>query len=130
MNLQKTLQALLVADDLIESVVNGEKQISIREGHRGYREDRVLIGSIESLCALKEITEVRFTRFKRLTLEELADDGFETHEEALEALREYYPKLTEDSAVTVIRWDDIAEEGEVEEGEVEESEVEEGGSDE
>ncbi|MEX0587266.1 MAG: ASCH domain-containing protein [Patescibacteria group bacterium] len=110
--LKKPLVALLVAPDdgMRRDIVAGVKQITIREGYReGYEVGRpVMLGcETEPWCVLANITAVRHCALAEVTPEELEADGFQDHDDMLEGMRRFYPEMTWDSAVTVIRWENV-----------------------
>jgi len=104
--MKRAMQALLIAGERQkEEVLSGKKKITIRKDHRDYSTGSVLIGChILNWATLKTITGIRFTTVGELTPEELQDNGLLDDLDALEVLREYYPDLTLESKVTVIRW--------------------------
>ncbi len=105
------LVALLVADDpkMREKIANGEKTLTIREGFRDYRPGQtvMLCCHLEPWAVMADITEVRHCQVKELTEEEARADGQENLKELFKALRNYYPRLTGDSFVTIIRWTNV-----------------------
>ena len=108
--LKHPLQALLVAPDsqMRADILRGAKKITIREGARDYRDGQVMLCChIEPWAVMAKITSVRHCALRDVTKKEYEDDGFETHEELLDGLKRFYPDLTLDSPVTVIRWGDI-----------------------
>ncbi|KKR10321.1 MAG: hypothetical protein UT37_C0003G0020 [Parcubacteria group bacterium GW2011_GWA2_39_18] len=105
------LVALLVAPDrhMRQQILWEEKTLTVREGHRDYR-----VGSPVMLCChivpwavMATIVEVRHCLLKEVTQEECLQDGVRNLEELLNNLRKYYPNISLDSPVTIIKWDDI-----------------------
>lgn len=104
------LQALLMAgEEMRDDVMSGRKTITIREGWRDYQVDKpVLIGChILNWATMKIVCDVCHKTLREVTHQELLDDKFESHEEVIRYLRRWYPAITLDSRVTVIRWRDV-----------------------
>tara|TARA_Y100000310_G_scaffold213611_1_gene214555 strand:+ start:1571 stop:1939 length:369 start_codon:yes stop_codon:yes gene_type:complete len=108
--MKRALLSLLIApdDEMREAILSGEKEITIREGHRDYTLGPVTITChIEPWCVAADITNVRHTKLKELTIEECEAEGYSNWNEAVRDLRKYYPKIDLESNVTVIRWDNV-----------------------
>lgn len=107
MTLKRPLTALLIALDerMRRNILSGEKCITIREGARDYQPGVAMICCpIDTWCVRVEICDVRHCLISELTPEECRADGFCSIEHAVEELRRFYPNISEDSTVTVIRW--------------------------
>ena len=103
--MKKPLQAILMASDFHDMCELGAKLITIREGHRSYDlGTAVLCCHIANWCMMVEITSVCHTTIENLTCGDLADDGFVSATHALSELGRFYPSISLDSPVTVIRW--------------------------
>lgn len=105
------LQALLVAPDYLmrKNILSGKKKISIREGHRDYQVGKpvMLCCHIVPWVVMADVISVRHCTLGEVTEEEYRDDGFETQEELLVGLQQFYPDMTPDSPVTVICWENV-----------------------
>ena len=110
MELRRPLVALLLAPDeeMWERALDGRKRISIREGHRDYRvhETLMVCCHIRDSAFMATVTGVRHCLLREVTQEECAADGFDSQAALLAGLQAFYPNLTLDSAVTVLRWGD------------------------
>jgi len=108
---KQPLYALLVApiEEMIVAVLDGTKTITVREGHRDYRPGLpvMLCCHLEGWAVQADIVNVRHCALKEVTEEEWADDGFTSQEDLLTGLQRFYPCLTMDSPVTVIRWKNV-----------------------
>jgi hypothetical protein len=104
--MKRALQAILIAGEEMKfDVLNGSKNITIREGHRNYTNGPVLIGcNYRDWATMREIVDVRHTILRDITEEEYKSDGFETKSDMLVELSKFYPNINWDSEVTVIRW--------------------------
>lgn len=108
--MKNPLYALLVApdDQMRLDIVRKIKKISIREGHRDYRLGPVMLCChLVPWAVMAHITEVRHCALREVTKEEYQADGFKTQKALLEGLKRFYPTMTLDSPVTVIRWDNV-----------------------
>lgn len=106
--MKTALRALLIAPEpqMIADVINRVKCISIRKGHRDYVAGQpILIGCPKTNWAvMADVVEVIHCTLEEITFEDLEADGFLTHTDALDQLQRFYPHMTLDSAVTVIKW--------------------------
>jgi len=108
--MKSAMRALLIAPGpMVANVMNGRKQMIIREGHRDYAAGQVImIGChVANWAVLADVSEVRHCRAAELTMGECESDGFDCLEAAIAGLQKYYPHLTKDSPVTVLRWDRV-----------------------
>lgn len=107
-NLRRPLIALLLApnEEMWEMALSGTKRITIREGHRDYRAGDTLMVCchIRDSAFMATVTEVRHCWFTEVDTQEWSDDGFSSREEFEAGLKKFYPSMTTDSPVTVIRW--------------------------
>lgn len=103
------LVALLFAPEqkMWSNIINGSKQITIREGHRDYQ-----VGQSVMLCChlcnnvvMADIVSVRHCLLVNVTKKEYEADGFKSRSELLQGLRRFYPNLKMSSPVTVIGWE-------------------------
>lgn len=105
------LCALLLAtdDEMWGNALTGRKAITIREGHRDYRVGApVMLCNTElCFCVEADVVSVRHCTLGEVTDEELQADGFRDRDDLLAGMRQYYPQLTFESPVTVIRWDGV-----------------------
>lgn len=108
--MKQPFYALFVSPNIKERVdiLRGKRKITIREGHRDYRLDLVMICChLEPWAVMADITDVRHCILGEVTEEEYKADGFNTRDELLNELRRYYPDIDLNSPVTVIRWDNV-----------------------
>jgi hypothetical protein len=110
-NLKYPLVAILLAPEepMWIAALREEKQITIRQGHRDYREGTpaVLCCHIKNAAVMVDITEVRHCSLRELTDAELKADGFLDHQDCITQMRRFYSDIDLDSAVTVVRWKNI-----------------------
>lgn len=106
--MKRPLVALLLAPDsrMWADVMLGDKQITIREGHRDYQagEPLMLCCHILDRAVRTEVMAVRHCTLGDVSRAEYLADGFSTWPELLTGLRRFYPNMDENSPVTVIRW--------------------------
>ncbi len=100
---------LIAGEEAKKAVVEGWKTVTIREGHRDYQVgDRLMLGcQWLSWMVFAEVTYVRHSLASEVSEEDLRDDGYASHDEMAEDLRQFYPNFTLDSLVTVVRWGNV-----------------------
>ena len=106
--MKNPLYALLVApdDQMRLAIVRKDKKISIREGHRDYQIGPVMLCChLEPWAVMADITNVRHCTLKEVTKKEYVADEVNNRQKLLELMKKFYPHMTIDSPVTVIRWD-------------------------
>jgi hypothetical protein len=103
--LKEPLTALLLAEELIDATLSGKKFVTVREGHRNYKPGRVIFACPEvEWSMMKEITNVKHTTPKKCDKRDYLDEGWVSREDMVEDLKRFYPNLTMDSPITVIRF--------------------------
>ena len=108
--IKKPLQALLMSpsEEQWESILSEKKKITIREGNRDYHLGAVIITNPErGYCLSATIAKVNHYVAREVPEQDFMDDGYKSRTEMISDLRKFYPDLTPDSEVTVIRWDNI-----------------------
>lgn len=103
------LQALLIApeQEMRDAILSGQKTITIREGHRDYRPGQVMLCChLVPWAVMANITEVQHTTLREVLPADMEADGFDSLSYMLDRMKRFYPNLTEDSAVTIVRWED------------------------
>lgn len=83
---------------LIPGLLSGEKEITIRAGERDFEENITIAGYPAAVDAVFRQSLID------TPLVDLFDDGFESFRDALESLQAFYPDLTPESMVTVVRF--------------------------
>jgi len=104
------MDVLLVAGEgARDAVFDGTKRISIRSGHRNYKVGGrlILCCHILNWATMKTIKSVKWTTLADVTPIEYRDDGFSTWTDLRDGLRKFYPEITDNSPVTIIRWGEI-----------------------
>lgn len=103
--LDRPLTALLLAEELIEDTESGHKTVTIRQGHRDYQPGKVIFACPEvGWSTAKEITEVKHTTPRCCEKQDYRDEGWKSRKNMVEDIQRFYPKLTMDSQITVIRF--------------------------
>lgn len=98
---------LKMAPDLMPSVKNGSKRITIRTGIRDIRLHKTLL--IESATNSEDTHTVVpkvivFSTLGKIPLSFLVEDGFESHQDAVEQMQRFYPDISLFSDVTAVCW--------------------------
>ena len=105
--MHRAMQAILIAgkkqrDDVLHNV----KRITIREGHRDYSPGSAMLGChILNWAIIRKIISVEHQLLADVTEQEYKDDGFNTLFELADGLRKYYPDISLNSPVTIVRWE-------------------------
>lgn len=103
---KRALQAILIAgEDGERDIRSGKKEVTIRKWYCSYTEGPVLLGChVRDWAVMGKITSVLRTTLKEVPMEDVRNDGFYSHEDALNGLKRFYPDMTLDSPVTVVRF--------------------------
>lgn len=106
-DMKRALQAILIAGEKMkEEVLNGTKKITIREGIRDYTLGPVILCChILNWATMRNITDVSYKKLNDITEEEYKADGFNSQEDMVEGLKEFYPNITLESDITIVRWE-------------------------
>jgi hypothetical protein len=90
----------------VDLIRTGGKKITFRAGRRRFRPGEM----VEGKCAEGVILPLRITGcvtkpLKDVSEEEARDDLFECREVILEGMRKFYPRMTWDTEITLIRFE-------------------------
>lgn len=108
--MKNPLYGLLIADDVQMrfNLITGVKRISMREGHRDFKNGPMLIGDPEnSFVVMVDIIKVKHILLSEVSPEEWEADGFVSQEDMLEKLKKFYPNINLDSPVTILFWENV-----------------------
>ena len=95
--------------DLIRS---GRKKITFRAGRRGFRPGEIVDGRCaEGVILPLRITSCETKALKDVTEEEARADLFESREVVLEGMRKFYPEMTWETEISLIRFEMAEEAG-------------------
>lgn len=106
--MKQALQALLIAPDhqMRTNIIYGRKTVTIREGHRDYHPGPVMICChLVPWAVMADVISVRHCTLLEVTDEEYKADGFHSQDDLLAGMKRFYPDMTMDSPVSVIRWE-------------------------
>jgi len=101
------VQYLKIADHLFPLIQSGVKSQTIREGARVITVGEPVEFTDPNGKALdhqRMVTGARITSLKYVTESEARLDGFQDCENLYQGLKQFYPDITPDSVVTVIRF--------------------------
>jgi len=107
---RRPLYALLIAPDEEErkKIISGEKTATIRTGRRNYNIGTVMLCChIDPWVVMASIKEVKYCELNLLEEEELNKCGYESVKDAVKKLQKFYPKIEENSYITMITWDNV-----------------------
>jgi len=105
--MKRPLTALEMDESFMEAVHEGHKLVTIREGHRDYKNgDRLMIlCAQDSFLPLRAVvTGVIHTTLGSVDESDRRSDMFDTVDDLLAGMRQFYPSIEKTSPVTVIRW--------------------------
>jgi hypothetical protein len=93
-------------EGFVELLESGQKQITIRRGRRDFRPD----DWVEGICAegdrfILQVTGCEVTTALDISEEDLRDDGFCDLDDFFAGMRKFYPNLSEEDEITVIRFE-------------------------
>jgi hypothetical protein len=89
--------------DLIRS---GRKKITFRAGRRKFRPGEIVDGACaEGVVLSLRITACETKPLREVTEEEARADLFESREVVLEGMRRFYPSMTWDTEISLIRFE-------------------------
>jgi len=97
-------QKLMCADGVFKALDYG-KEVTIRKGRRN-----ILLGNLifENIDTNEQahvwVNNVMYCRLKDVPLELLEYDGFSDVENALECMKDFYPDMTYETEVTVVKF--------------------------
>lgn len=90
------------------NVLTQKKQISIREGHRDYRNGPMMIcDQVEPFAVMVDVVLVKHITLGEVSEEEWLADGFTSQEDMLDGMRKFYPNIDLSSPVTVLFWNNV-----------------------
>ena len=98
------MQTLKLADDLFVPLREGNKEVTIRKGHRDIRIGKLLFeGAVdETLQEEVEVVEVRHIRVSGVSDDICQLDGFGNWVEFYQGMKHYYPDLDVTEECTII----------------------------
>lgn len=104
-NKKKPIQAIEVNKEWHSNIEKDIKNITIREGDRGYCKGRVILFCTQSSwCVEREIVNVESMKLSDVSDEIAILDGFKSSEDLYFKLKEYYPSINKGSIVTIVNW--------------------------
>jgi hypothetical protein len=90
----------------VDLIRTGSKRITFRAGRRRFQVGEVVDGRCaEGVVIPLRITDCRWKPLREVTEEEARDDLFEGREAVLEGMRRFYPEMTWDTDISLIRFE-------------------------
>jgi hypothetical protein len=106
--MSSVLQAIEVAPEWHENVEKNIKKITIRLGKRDYKKERTILCCPKtSWCTQRNVTEVTHSTLKEVSDAVAQEDGFKDNADLKSKLNEYYPDVSDDSEMTIVRWEEM-----------------------
>lgn len=100
-------QELRLSDELFAGLTAfPPKSVTVRTGHRPIQQAPLVFRGVsnELLTVTVAVDRVIHTRLRHVSPEDVEADGFLDHADMLQQMRRFYPDITEDSPVTVVRF--------------------------
>jgi len=98
------MQQLILAEDIFDQLETG-KRTTIRKGRRSINLDELEFESLtEKRKAVYYARMVYYCKLKDVLESDLINDGFENHADLLDKMKRFYPDLTDETELTVIRF--------------------------
>lgn len=89
---------LRMAPHLMEGVLSGEKEVTIRYGKREFEEEITIEGNPA------RVLETMQCKLIDTPLHVLDEDGFNTFREVIDGMKQFYPDITPESDVTIVKF--------------------------
>jgi hypothetical protein len=87
-----------LAEDLIPAMVAGKKTVTIRKGKREFAPEIDIAG----YPAIAD--SVEYYTLSTCPLDVLVNDGFHSFQDTVDSMKRFYPDITPDTEVTVLRF--------------------------
>jgi len=101
------MQKLTLFEDVFDLLASG-KAATIRKGRILITSSDLLFQSTEEKRELTvSVKEVYYCQLKDVNLEDVLNDGFKNHQDMAEKMERFYPDITLDTEVTVVKFDQI-----------------------
>jgi len=101
------MQKLTLFEDVFDLLASG-KAATIRKGRILITSSDLLFQSTEEKRELTvSVKEVYYCQLKDVNLEDVLNDGFKNHQDMAEKMKRFYPDITLDTEVTVVKFDQI-----------------------
>lgn len=98
------MQKLLLAEDVFDGLEKG-KRTTIRQGRRHIELGGLLFESTEvKRHKVVSVISVHYCRLANVYIGDLTNDGFKDHNDMWEQMKRFYPDITFDTEVTVIKF--------------------------
>lgn len=100
------VQELSLADDLFAGLFSQAKRVTVRARHRAIRAGELVFRGAfdETLTTRVTVTEVIHTTLGAVSEEDARADGYFDVREMVRLMRRFYPDITGDSPVTLLRF--------------------------
>ncbi|PKR81922.1 hypothetical protein CW751_00880 [Brumimicrobium salinarum] len=98
------MQKLTLYEDVFDALENG-KLTTIRKGRRDITLGKLLFEStVEGRQKIVDVVTVYYSRLENVNIEDLENDGFKDHHDMWKKMQRFYPDITLEDEVTVIRF--------------------------
>lgn len=97
-------ESILLASDLFHRVVSGDKKVTLRKGKRIFSPDLTITNRDTLEHILVSVTSVECRTVATAGQDVLFADGFGSIEEAVALMQRFYPDLTADDDISIVRF--------------------------
>lgn len=98
------MQKLTLFEDIFDALEQG-KLCTIRKGRRDIQLGDLLFESIETMRPeIVQVEIVYYCRLDKVAIEDLQNDGFKDHQDLCEKMKRFYPDITPEDEVTVVKF--------------------------
>ena len=99
------MQKLTLLEDVFDALATG-KATTIRKGRLSIELGDLLFQSAEmNREQVVNVDEVYYSLLKDVKLEDVINDSFKDHDDMVEQMKRFYPDITLDTEVTVIKFE-------------------------
>lgn len=100
------MQVLKLANNLFKELRDGSKKSTIREGKKDItRGPLTFISPNGDDNDEVYVTDVRYSKFGKLSLDDAKQEGYNSVEELQDVLEDYYPDIVDENDVTIINYE-------------------------
>jgi len=104
------LRCIRFSEGALDDILSGRKRITFRAGRRRFRAGEIVDGKCAEGAVLRlRITACECKPLKEVTEEEARADLFDSREVVLQGMRRFYPSMTWETEISLIRFELVPE---------------------
>lgn len=98
------MQKLLLAEDVFDQLSEG-KMVTIRRGYRDIKPGKLIFESVDkNRVKYVEVVMVTYCKVSDISMEDVKNDGFSSHEDLCEKMKRFYLDIQMKSGVTIVKF--------------------------